>query len=76
VGGGERMSSAEGLLKRVHEHQLPEEAFRWYIDLRRFGSVPHAGFGMGIERVVTWLCGIDHLRETSAFPRTLYRIYP
>ena len=76
VGGGERISSAEGLLKRVHEHKLPEEAFRWYIDLRRFGSVPHAGFGMGIERVVTWVCGIDHLRETSAFPRTLYRIYP
>ncbi len=76
VGGGERISSAEGLLKRVHEHKLPEDAFRWYLDLRRFGSVPHAGFGMGIERVVTWICGIDHLRETSAFPRTLYRIYP
>jgi asparaginyl-tRNA synthetase len=76
VGGGERISSAEGLLRRVHEHKLPEEAFRWYIDLRRYGSVPHAGFGMGIERVVTWICGIDHLRETSAFPRTLHRIYP
>jgi asparaginyl-tRNA synthetase len=76
VGGGERLSSAESLLARIHEHNLPEEAFRWYIDLRRFGSVPHAGFGMGIERVVTWICGIDHLRETSAFPRTLYRIYP
>jgi asparaginyl-tRNA synthetase len=76
VGGGERMSSAEGLLKRLHEHQLPEEAFRWYIDLRRYGSVPHAGFGMGIERVVTWICGIEHLRETIAFPRMLYRIYP
>ncbi len=76
VGGGERISSAEGLLKRVHEHELPEEAFRWYIDLRRYGSVPHAGFGMGIERVVTWICGIDHLRESSAFPRTLHRIYP
>jgi asparaginyl-tRNA synthetase len=76
VGGGERMSSAESLLARIHEHNLPEEAFRWYIDLRRFGSVPHAGFGMGIERVVTWICGIDHLRETAAFPRMLYRIYP
>ena len=76
VGGGERMSSAEHLLKRIHEHQLPEEAFRWYIDLRRFGSVPHAGFGMGIERVVTWVCGLEHLRETIAFPRMLYRIYP
>jgi asparaginyl-tRNA synthetase len=76
VGGGERMSSADHLLKRIHEHQLPEEAFRWYIDLRRFGSVPHAGFGMGIERVVTWVCGLEHLRETIAFPRMLYRIYP
>lgn len=76
VGGGERMSSAEHLLKRIHEHQLPEDAFRWYIDLRRFGSVPHAGFGMGIERVVTWICGLEHLRETIAFPRMLYRIYP
>jgi asparaginyl-tRNA synthetase len=76
VGGGERMSSSDHLLRRIHEHQLPEEAFRWYIDLRRFGSVPHAGFGMGIERVVTWVCGLEHLRETIAFPRTLYRIYP
>jgi asparaginyl-tRNA synthetase len=76
VGGGERMSSADHLLQRIHEHQLPEESFRWYIDLRRFGSVPHAGFGMGIERVVTWICGLEHLRETIAFPRTLYRIYP
>jgi len=76
VGGGERMSSAELLLSRIHEHQLPEEAFRWYVDLRKYGSVPHAGFGMGIERVVTWICGIEHLRETIAFPRMLYRIYP
>jgi asparaginyl-tRNA synthetase len=76
VGGGERMSSAEKLLQRIHEHKLPEEAFRWYIDLRKFGSVPHAGFGMGIERLVTWICGLEHLRETIAFPRMLYRIYP
>jgi asparaginyl-tRNA synthetase len=76
VGGGERMSRAESLLDRIHEHELPEEAFRWYIDLRQYGSVPHAGFGMGIERVVTWICGIEHLRETIAFPRMLYRIYP
>jgi asparaginyl-tRNA synthetase len=76
VGGGERISDPEHLLRRIHEHKLPEEAFRWYIDLRRFGSVPHAGFGMGIERVVTWICGIEHLRETIAFPRMLYRIYP
>jgi asparaginyl-tRNA synthetase len=76
VGGGERMSSAELLLQRIHEHNLPEEAFRWYIDLRRYGSVPHAGFGMGIERLVTWICGLEQLRETIAFPRMLYRIYP
>ena len=76
VGGGERMSSAEKLQQRIHEHKLPEEAFRWYLDLRKYGSVPHAGFGMGIERLVTWICGLEHLRETIAFPRMLYRIYP
>jgi asparaginyl-tRNA synthetase len=76
VGGGERISDGDLLLKRLHEHGLPEESFRWYLDLRRFGSFPHAGFGMGIERVVTWICGLDHLRETIAFPRMLYRIYP
>jgi asparaginyl-tRNA synthetase len=76
VGGGERLADGDLLLKRIHEHQLPEESFRWYLDLRKYGSVPHAGFGMGIERVVTWICGLDHLRETIAFPRMLYRIYP
>ncbi len=76
VGGGERVSDGELLLKRLREHGLPEEAFKLYLDLRRYGSVPHAGFGMGIERVVTWLCGLEHLRETIAFPRMLYRIYP
>jgi asparaginyl-tRNA synthetase len=76
VGGGERMSSAEKLLQQIHAHNLPEDAFRWYLDLRKYGSVPHAGFGMGIERLVTWICGIEHLRETIAFPRMLYRIYP
>jgi asparaginyl-tRNA synthetase len=76
VGGGERTSDGEVLLNKIHEHGLPEESFRWYLDLRRFGSVPHAGFGMGIERVVTWICGLEHLRETIAFPRMLYRIYP
>jgi len=76
VGGGERISDADLLLKRLHEHGLPEESFRWYLDLRKYGSFPHAGFGMGIERVVTWICGLEHLRETSAFPRMLYRIYP
>jgi asparaginyl-tRNA synthetase len=76
VGGGERIADHDLLLRRIREHALPEESFRWYLDLRRFGTFPHAGFGMGIERVVTWLCGIDHLRETIAFPRMLYRIYP
>jgi asparaginyl-tRNA synthetase len=76
VGGGERLADPELLLKRIHEHDLPEEAFRWYMDLRKYGTFPHAGFGMGIERVVTWIAGIEHLRETIAFPRMLYRIYP
>jgi asparaginyl-tRNA synthetase len=76
VGGGERMSSAQKLEAQIAKHELPEEAFRWYLDLRRYGSVPHAGFGMGIERAVTWICGIEHLRETIAFPRMLDRIYP
>jgi asparaginyl-tRNA synthetase len=76
VGGGERLADPDLLLKRIHEHDLPEEAFRWYLDLRKYGSFPHAGFGMGIERVVTWICGTDHLREAIAFPRMLYRIYP
>jgi asparaginyl-tRNA synthetase len=76
VGGGERLADGDLLLQRIREHKLPEEAFRWYLDLRKYGSFPHAGFGMGIERVVTWICGIEHLRETIAFPRMLYRIYP
>jgi asparaginyl-tRNA synthetase len=76
VGGGERLADGELLLKRIREHGLPEQDFRWYLDLRRYGTVPHSGFGMGIERVVTWICGIEHLRETIAFPRMLYRIYP
>jgi asparaginyl-tRNA synthetase len=76
VGGGERLADLDLLLKRIHEHKLPEESFQWYLDLRRFGTFPHSGFGMGVERVVTWICGLEHLRETIAFPRTLYRIYP
>jgi asparaginyl-tRNA synthetase len=76
VGGGERIADYELLRQRIDEHGLPEDAFRWYLDLRKYGTFPHAGFGMGIERVVTWICGIDHLRETIAFPRMLYRIYP
>jgi asparaginyl-tRNA synthetase len=76
VGGGERLADGDLLRKRIHEHQLPEDSFRWYMDLRQYGTVPHSGFGMGIERVVTWICGLEHLRETIAFPRMLYRIYP
>ncbi|MCC6291934.1 MAG: asparagine--tRNA ligase [Bryobacterales bacterium] len=76
IGGGQRVHNLEVLEQRLAEHDLPREAFDWYLDLRRFGAVPHAGFGMGIERVVTWICGIDHLRETIAFPRMLYRTKP
>ncbi len=76
IGGGQRIHDLDLLMKRIDEHQLPREAFEWYLDLRRFGSVPHAGFGMGIERCVTWMTGIDHLRETIAFPRMLYRTRP
>jgi asparaginyl-tRNA synthetase len=76
IGGSQRMASHELLLKRIHEHGLPEEAFKWYLDLRKFGSVPHGGFGMGIERAVAWICGLEHVRETIPFPRMLYRLYP
>jgi asparaginyl-tRNA synthetase len=76
VGGSQRMASHELLLQRIHEHGLPEEAFKWYLDLRKYGSVPHGGFGMGIERVVAWICGLEHVRETIPFPRMLYRLYP
>src|SRR5512140_3702257 len=76
IGGSQRMGSYEKLLARIHEHTLPEEAFKWYLDLRKFGGVPHAGFGMGIERAVAWICGLEHVRETIPFARTLTRLYP
>ena len=76
IGGSQRMASHELLLQRIREHGLPEESFQWYLDLRKFGSVPHGGFGMGIERVVAWICGLEHVRETIPFPRMLYRLYP
>ncbi|MEO6727096.1 MAG: asparagine--tRNA ligase [Blastocatellia bacterium] len=76
IGGGERMSSHDLLLQRIHEHELPPEAFDWYLDLRKYGSVPHGGFGMGIERCVAWVCGLEHVRETIPFPRMLYRLKP
>ena len=76
IGGSQRMASYELLVKRIHDHGLPEEAFKWYLDLRKYGSVPHGGFGMGIERAVAWICGLEHVRETIPFPRMLHRLYP
>jgi len=76
IGGSQRMASLDLLRQRIHEHGLPQEAFQWYLDLRRYGSVPHGGFGMGIERVVAWICGLEHVRETIPFPRMLNRLYP
>jgi asparaginyl-tRNA synthetase len=76
IGGSQRADSLELLEARIAEHGLPREAFAWYLDLRKYGSVPHAGFGMGIERAVAWICGLEHVRETIPFARTLNRIYP
>jgi asparaginyl-tRNA synthetase len=76
IGGSERTASHELLVQRIKEHGLPESAFKWYLDLRKYGSVPHSGFGMGIERAVAWICGLEHVRETIAFPRMLHRLYP
>jgi asparaginyl-tRNA synthetase len=76
IGGSQRVSSYELLSARIDQHKLPRQAFEWYLDLRRYGSVPHSGFGMGIERVVSWVCALDHVRETIPFPRTLNRMYP
>ena len=76
IGGGERATSLEYLQQQIAAHELPPEAFEWYLDLRRYGSVPHAGFGMGIERCTAWMCGIEHIRETIPFPRMMYRLRP
>src|SRR5216110_2335137 len=76
IGGGERLADLDLLLARIKEHNLPQEAFEWYLDLRRYGTVPHGGFGMGIERVVSWICKLEHVRETIPYPRMLYRLYP
>jgi asparaginyl-tRNA synthetase len=75
-GGSERISDHDLLLKRIRDQKLPEEAFKWYLELRKYGSVTHSGFGMGVERVTAWICGIEHIREAIAFPRTIKRIYP
>jgi asparaginyl-tRNA synthetase len=76
IGGSQRIGSYEQLRQRIREHGLPEEAFQWYLELRKYGGVPHSGFGMGIERAVAWICGLEHVRETIPFARTLKRIYP
>jgi asparaginyl-tRNA synthetase len=76
IGGSQRIHDYDLLVKRLHEHNLPEESFQWYLDLRRYGSVPHAGFGLGLERTVAWICGTEHIREVIPFPRMLYRVYP
>jgi asparaginyl-tRNA synthetase len=76
IGGSQREDDLEVLLARLKEQSLPQEAFEWYLDLRRFGTVPHAGFGLGIERTVGWICGLDHVRETIPFPRMIYRLTP
>jgi asparaginyl-tRNA synthetase len=76
IGGGQRLDDYDLLVQRIKEHDLPQEAFEWYLDLRRFGTVPHGGFGMGVERCVTWICGLEHVRETIPYPRMLYRLYP
>src|SRR5947209_7577763 len=76
IGGSQRIGSYERLRQRIQEHGLPEQAFKWYLDLRKYGGVPHGGFGMGIERAVSWICGLEHVRETITFARTLHRLYP
>jgi asparaginyl-tRNA synthetase len=76
IGGGQRADDLAYLEAQIAKHKLPQSAFEWYLDLRRYGSVPHGGFGLGVERTTAWICGIEHIRETIAFPRMLYRIYP
>ncbi|WP_274364638.1 asparagine--tRNA ligase [Paenibacillus thermotolerans] len=76
IGGSQRIDDPELMEQRFKEHELSEEAYRWYLDLRKYGSVPHSGFGLGLERTVAWICGLDHVRETIPFPRLLYRLYP
>jgi len=76
TGGSERMSDPDELVAAIHRHDLPLEQYKWYIDLRHYGSVPHSGFGLGLERTVAWICGIDHIRQTTPFPRSLNRMRP
>ncbi len=76
IGGGQRIDDLELLERRLKEHGLPEEPYKWYLDLRRYGSVPHSGFGIGLERTLAWIAGLEHVRETIPFPRLINRIYP
>jgi asparaginyl-tRNA synthetase len=76
IGGSQRIHDHDLLLERIRQHDLPQKAFQWYLDIRRYGSVPHSGFGMGIERFVTWVCGIPHLRQSIPYPRQIHRLYP
>ncbi len=76
IGGSERISDGALLERRIREHGLPIEPYKWYVELRKYGSVPHSGFGLGVERTVAWICGIEHVREASPFPRLLNRLYP
>ena len=76
IGGSQREEDIEVLLARLKEHNLPREAFEWYLDLRKYGSVPHSGFGFGLERLVSWICNLEHVRESIPFPRMIYRLTP
>jgi asparaginyl-tRNA synthetase len=76
VGGGERETDEQLLIEKINEHELPMQAFEWYLDLRRYGAVPHAGFGLGLERLVTWICKLPHVRESIPFPRMYGRLLP
>jgi asparaginyl-tRNA synthetase len=76
IGGSQREDNLDFLLERIAEHNLPKEVFEWFLDLRRYGSVPHAGFGLGVERTVSWICGLDHVRESIPFPRLIHRNRP
>ena len=76
IGGGEREDNFDILSKKIKRHELPEEAFDWYLDLRKYGSVPHSGFGLGLERTVGWMCGTHHIRECIPFPRMMHRLKP
>ena len=76
IGGSQREDNIDLLIERIKEHALPMKDFEWYLDLRRYGSVPHSGFGLGLERTVSWICGLEHIRETIPFPRMIYRNAP